>query len=115
MNTTLRSALNEVAAIPGVRAALLAIEVDGLAVDSVASCEIDTDALSAFATALFRRTRQANAAAGLGDTHRLSLDATNGRMFVVACGELSLVVLAESDASVGVIRLAMQRAAREVS
>jgi predicted regulator of Ras-like GTPase activity (Roadblock/LC7/MglB family) len=115
MNAQLRSALAQVAAVPGVRAALLATERDGVSVESVASIDVDTDALAAFATALFHRTRSANGAAGLGSTLQLALDATGGRVLVTGCGEVVLVVLAERDAGAGLIRMAMQRAARAVA
>ena len=53
-----------------------------MAAATVAAVDVDADALAAFATALFDRTRLANAAAGYGDTRHLSLDAEHGRLFV---------------------------------
>lgn len=104
--------LGEVAAVPGVRAALLAAEHDGVPVASLAAVEVDGDALAAFGTALFRRARLAGGAAGHGTTHQVALDATRGRVLAGACGDFVLVVLAERDAGAGLLRLAMQRAAR---
>lgn len=100
------------ARVPGVRAAVAATLSDGLAAAAVASVEVDADTLAAFAAALFQRTRRANVAAGYGDTHQLVLDATGGRLFVAARGDLALVVLAERDAGAGLIRVALQRAVR---
>jgi predicted regulator of Ras-like GTPase activity (Roadblock/LC7/MglB family) len=104
-----------VAALPGVRAALIASEREGVAVESVAAYGIDNDALAAFATALFHRTRLANNAAGFGDTRQLALDATGGRLLVWGRNDVTLVVLADREAGVGLIRVAMQHAARVLS
>jgi predicted regulator of Ras-like GTPase activity (Roadblock/LC7/MglB family) len=115
MTAALREALGALAALPGVRAALAATESDGLAAATVAAVDVDADALAAFATALFHRTRLANAAAGYGDTRHLALDAEHGRLFVAGTGELALVVLAEPDAAAGLVRVALQRALRTVA
>jgi predicted regulator of Ras-like GTPase activity (Roadblock/LC7/MglB family) len=115
MTTDLRATLGELARLPGVRAALVTTEREGLPIDSVTSVGVDADALAAFAMALFRRARLANAAAGHGDTRQLALDAAGGRVFVGARGELVMVVLADRDAGAGLIRMAMQRAARAVA
>lgn len=115
MSRDLRQALAPLAAVPGVRAVLLATEGDGLTVDAVAAFDVDTDALAAFATALFRRTHTANRAAGFGATSLLALDAARGRVLVAACGDMALVVLADREAGTGMIRVAMQRVAREVA
>ena len=115
MSDRLHETLGTLARAPGVRAALVAGERDGLAAAAVAAVDVDTDALAAFAMALFRRARLANAAAGYGATHRIVLDAEAGRLFVASSGELSLVVLADRDAGAGMIRVAMQRAAGEIA
>ena len=115
MTGTMHAALGDLAALPGVRAALAATESDGLPVATVAAVDVDADALAAFATALFHRTRLANAAAGYGETRHLSLDADHGRLFVATAGDVALVLLAEPDASVGLLRVALQRALRMVA
>jgi predicted regulator of Ras-like GTPase activity (Roadblock/LC7/MglB family) len=115
VSATLMKTLGELAAIPGVRAALAATQSDGLPAASVASVGVDADALAAFATALFQRTRRANEAAGYGETRHLALDAQNGRVFVSSTGELALVLLADRDAGAGLLRVALQRALRDVS
>ena len=112
MTTALRETLGTLAALPGVRAALAATQSDGLPAAAVAAVDVDADALAAFATALVHRTRLANAAAGYGATRHLSLDAEHGRLFVAANGELALVILADPDASAGLLRVALQKAAR---
>jgi predicted regulator of Ras-like GTPase activity (Roadblock/LC7/MglB family) len=73
------------------------------------------DTLAAFAAALFQRTCRTNVAAGYGDTQQLVLDASGGRLFVAAHGDLALVVLADREAGAGLIRVALQRAVRAVA
>ena len=113
--TALQETLGSLAALPGVRAALAATERDGLPVASVAAIDVDADALAAFATALFQRTRKANVAAGYGATRHLVLDAEGGRLFVALEGDLAIVLLAEPEAAAGLLRVALQRALKEVA
>lgn len=115
MSASLSEALGSLAAIPGVRAAVAATRSDGLSAATVAAVGVDTDALAAFATALFERTRRANDAAGYGETRHLSLDAEHGRLFVSAHGDIALVLLAERDAGAGLLRVALQRALRSTT
>lgn len=115
MTAALQETLGALAALPGVRAAVAATGSDGLPVATVAAVDVDTDALAAFATALFHRTRQANASAGYGVTQHLSLDAEQGRLFVAMEGDLALVVLAERDAAAGLLRVSLQRALKELA
>ena len=115
MKTTLQETLGELAALPGVRAALAATEREGLPVESVAAIDVDADALAAFATALFQRTRMANVSAGYGATRHLVLDAEHGRLFVALEGDLAIVLLAEPEAGAGLLRVALQRALKAVA
>src|SRR5512134_1102251 len=101
MNAALQEALGGLVALPGVRAALAATAYDGLPAAAVAAIDVDADALAAFATALYQRTRRANESAGYGETRHLALDAEHGRLFVAMNGDLALVVLAERDAAAG--------------
>ena len=115
MTAALRETLGSLAALPGVRAAVAATGTDGLPVATVAAVDVDSDALAAFATALFHRTRQANVSAGYGTTHHLALDAEHGRVFVAMDGDLALVLLAERDAAAGLLRVSLQRALRDIA
>jgi predicted regulator of Ras-like GTPase activity (Roadblock/LC7/MglB family) len=115
MRTTLHETLGGLAALPGVRAALAATESDGVPVASVAAVDVDADALAAFATALFQRTRLANIAAGYGATRHLVLDAEGGRLFVAIDGDLAMILLAEPEAAAGLLRVVLQRALKEVA
>jgi predicted regulator of Ras-like GTPase activity (Roadblock/LC7/MglB family) len=115
MSLRLQQTLGSLAALPGVRAALAATASDGLPAATVAAVDVDADALAAFATALFQRTRLANTAAGYGDTHHLALDAERGRLFVAMQDDLAIIILAEPDAAVGLLRVALQRAVGEIA
>jgi predicted regulator of Ras-like GTPase activity (Roadblock/LC7/MglB family) len=115
MTDSLHETLGAVAALPGVRAAVVATDPDGLAAASVAAVDVDIDALAAFAAALFHRTRLANRAAGYGRTQQLVLDAEHGRLFVAAHGDVAFVVLTEREAGAGLIRVALQRAVRAMA
>jgi predicted regulator of Ras-like GTPase activity (Roadblock/LC7/MglB family) len=115
VSETILKTLGALASIAGVRAAVAATGADGLPAATVASAGVDADALAAFATALFLRTRRANEAAGYGETRHLALDAGNGRLFVSGSGDLVLVLLADRDTGAGLLRVAMQRAVRELS
>jgi predicted regulator of Ras-like GTPase activity (Roadblock/LC7/MglB family) len=44
-----------------------------------------------------------------------SLDAEHGRLFVAATGDVAFVLLADPDASAGLLRVALQRALRTVA
>lgn len=111
MSAALEQALGMLARLPGVRAAVAAGEADGLAVASVAAVDVDSDALAAFAMALFQRARRAGRAAGYGETRFLALDATGGRVLVAAGAGLAVLVLADRGTSTGLVRVAMLRAA----
>lgn len=115
MSAPIQEALGVLASLPGVRAAVAAAEPDGVPVATVAAVDVDADALAAFATALFNRTRLANEAAGYGETRHLALDAEFGRLFVTTSPDVALIVLAEPEAAAGLLRVAMQRAMKAVA
>lgn len=115
MTRDLQSTLSVLARVPGVRAAVLSSEDDGLAAAAVAAMEVDSDALAAFAMSLLRRSRLATEAAGYGRVRFLALDAAGGRVLVAAGRGLALAVLADRDGSVGLVRVEMLRAMREVA
>jgi predicted regulator of Ras-like GTPase activity (Roadblock/LC7/MglB family) len=113
--SALQKTLGAIARLPGVRAAIVATEDDGLAAASVSSVDVDVDALAAFAMALFHRARLAGQAAGYGEANFLALDAERGRVLVAAGGTLAVVVLADGGASVGLVRVAMLHAAGDLA
>jgi predicted regulator of Ras-like GTPase activity (Roadblock/LC7/MglB family) len=113
--SALHKMLDAIARLPGVRAALVANEEDGLAAATVSVVDVDVDALAAFAMALFHRARLAGQAAGYGEARFLALDASRGRVLVAAGGSLAVVVLADRQVSVGLVRVAMLHAAGDLA
>jgi predicted regulator of Ras-like GTPase activity (Roadblock/LC7/MglB family) len=94
----------------GVLASLVVGEGDGMIVDSNLQVGQEGDRVAALAASLYRKARLASRAAGLGAAAFMQLEAERGR--ICACGrnELVLVVVAESAANVGLIRLEMLKA-----
>ncbi len=94
----------------GVMASLVVGESDGMIVDSNMQVGQQGERVAALAASMFRKSRLAAGAAGLGAATFLQLEAERGR--VCACGrnDLVLVVVAEAAANVGLIRVEMLRA-----
>lgn len=110
-----RRALDDLARLPGVRAAVLTSEHDGLAAASIAVVDVDAEALAAFAMSLARRARLANQAAGFGPTRLLTLEAEHGRLLVAASDDTAVVVLSDPEAGTGLLRVTLQRVMRELA
>ena len=106
--------VSDLARVRGVRAAVVAWEREGVCVESAAHVDVSVDVLTAFGCALYRRVRQAGAAARLGEARFLTLEAEAGRLSVIGRDDLVLVVLSEAHAATGQVRLAMQRAAERL-
>ena len=96
----------------GVRASLVIDAADGVAIDSNLQFGQDGNRVAALAASLYRKARQSAQAAGLGATGFLQLEAGAGRVCILGGKELVLVVVAERDANVGLIRVEMRRAAQ---
>lgn len=95
----------------GVRASLVVSESDGLVVDSNVRFGQDGDRMAALAASLYRKARLSAGAARLGDVAFLQMDAERGRICAVGGrGDLVLVVVADSTANVGLIRVALLKA-----
>ncbi len=111
MNDTLASAIERVSHVPGVRGALV-VEADaGVPVVAEVAADISDEAVAALAAALYYRTSQAAATGGFGSLESLHLEAEGGHVLVAGGPDLIVVVLAESDAQLGIIRLETLRAA----
>ena len=95
----------------GVRASLIVSESDGLIVDASLRFGQDGDRVAALAASLYRKARLSAAAAMLGDVAFLQLDAERGRICAVGGrNDLVLMVVAESSANVGLIRVELLKA-----
>ncbi|MGQ0538089.1 MAG: hypothetical protein ACT4R6_04015 [Gemmatimonadaceae bacterium] len=111
MSATLQTVLQRLAHSAGVRAAVLAVEDDGVSVQVAAHADVDTDALAALGCRVFRAARLANDRAGFGRTGVLRLEAQHGQVFVAGPSGLLVIVLAERDANAGALRLSVAQAA----
>jgi len=110
-DTRFTTVLEELARLRGVAASLLVSATDGIVIDSITQIGEDDSRVAALASSLYRRARLSAEAAGLGDTGFMHLEAERGRVCAIGGNELVLVVVTERDVNVGVVRVAMLRAA----
>lgn len=114
MKQLLTEALYRLGRIPGVGGVLIVDAQAGVpvAVESVAQAvEFDATALAALATALFSRLARAASAATFGGLAAVQLEGTAGHLLVTAVGDLLVVVVAEADAQLGMLRIEARRLA----
>jgi predicted regulator of Ras-like GTPase activity (Roadblock/LC7/MglB family) len=116
MNTNdYERALERLARVPGARGALI-VEADaGVPVRSELAEGVNGKAIAALAAALFRRTAQAATAAEFGRLSALQLEAAGGHVLVANAGELLVIVVADRDAQLGLVRLEAQRIAEQLA
>jgi predicted regulator of Ras-like GTPase activity (Roadblock/LC7/MglB family) len=99
--------LGEVSRVRGVIGAMVVDETDGVVVDAAVQTGMRVPAVAALAASLYRKARLSAEAAGFGAAGFMELEADDGRLCVVGRGGLVLVVVAESRAAVGLVRVAM--------
>jgi len=99
----------------GVRASLVVSAADGITIDSNLQIGQDGSRVAALAASLYRKARKSAAAAGLGGTGFMQLEAETGRLCAIGGEEIVLVVVADRSANVGLIRVEMLRAAEALA
>ena len=99
----------------GVRASLVVSAGDGITIDSNLQIGQDGSRVAALAASLYRKARLSASAAGFGATGFMQLEAASGRLCLLGGDEVVLVVVAERDANIGLIRLQMLRAAESLA
>jgi predicted regulator of Ras-like GTPase activity (Roadblock/LC7/MglB family) len=99
----------------GVRASLVVSATDGITIESNLQIGQDGNRVAALAASLYRKARRSASAAGLGLTGFMHLEAEGGRLCIIGGDEIVLVVVADSDANVGLIRVEMLRAAESLA
>lgn len=104
-------ALESLSRITGVAGAMLVEAEAGVPVVEELAEGVHGGAVAALAAALYRRTADAAGAAGFGEVLTLQLEAEEGHVLVAGAGELIVVAIAEQNASLGMIRLQVTRAA----
>lgn len=115
MSTALDAVLDPVARTRGVRAVVLAAEDDGVPVHAVAQTDVDADTLTALGCRLYRSARLASERAGFGASSIMHVEAEGGQVVVTRAASdssaLVLIILADSDANTGALRLLLSRVA----
>ncbi|CAN5780540.1 hypothetical protein BH23GEM9_BH23GEM9_28170 [soil metagenome] len=114
MSDVFAAAVKRMSRVSGVRGALIVEGEAGLPVVSELSEGVNGTAVAALAASLFRRSAQAATTAEFGGLSTLHLEADGGHVVAVGAGELILVVIADRDAQLGLVRLEAHRAARTV-
>lgn len=100
--------VNNLSEIEGVRAGLI-VRRDGSTVAGVVVGE-DEELLGALTGAIFATINRSMQRTGLGELDDLLVSATEGSIQAVAAGDLVLVVLADQNSNIGLIRLELKRA-----
>jgi hypothetical protein len=111
MSTRFTAVLDALTRQRGVRLSMVVDAADGIAIDSNLQFGQDGQRIAALAASLYRKARQSAQAAGLGSTGFMQMEAESGRLCILGGDELVLVVVAERDANVGLIRMNMRRSA----
>jgi predicted regulator of Ras-like GTPase activity (Roadblock/LC7/MglB family) len=105
------AALDRVSHVPGVRGALIVDADAGVPVLAEVEAGASGAAIAALAAALYRRSARVPGAGSFGPLGGMHLEADGGHLIVAGAGELLVVVLAQSDAQLGLIRVETLRAA----
>lgn len=116
MSTAYGRVLDQITKIRGVRGALFVAGEDGLVVADAVIEGIKPNAVAALVGSLARRVRRAADSAGVGSPEFVQLQATAGTICAVpAVGGALVVVIAGPEVNVGLLRLAMRKAAEVVT
>jgi len=106
-----QAALDRLSRVTGVRGAMLVEAEAGVPVMAELTEGVEGTAAAALATSLFKRTRKAAETAEFGKLTTLQLEAEGGHVIVADAGDLLVVVIAERNAQLGMVRLEAYRAA----
>jgi predicted regulator of Ras-like GTPase activity (Roadblock/LC7/MglB family) len=98
----------------GVLGAMVVGLDDGLIVESTLQIGVNGNAFAALTASLYRKARRSSAAAGFGATAFFELAAEQGRVCAAGGGDLAIVVVCEARVNVGLLRVALLRAAEQL-
>jgi predicted regulator of Ras-like GTPase activity (Roadblock/LC7/MglB family) len=110
MTNPFRPILTAVMRHRDVTACLLVDETDGVIVDSTLQFGMRGNVFAALIASLYRRARQAAAAAGMGEASFVQLDAERGRVCAVGHNGLVLIAVAGARVNVGLLRVELLKA-----
>jgi predicted regulator of Ras-like GTPase activity (Roadblock/LC7/MglB family) len=115
MSSPFQAMLSALMRLRGVSATLLVDEHEGMIIDSMLQFGQDGDRVAALAASLHRKARLSAEAAGLGAVSFMQLEAAEGRICAAGHGNMVLIVVAASAANVGLVRVEMLKAMRELA
>ena len=99
---------------PGVVGAMLVGIEDGFAIAGADTLGAGWEPAAALASSVFRRTRDASAAAGLGIAKFVRLEADRGHVCATASGDIVIVAVTGMNINLGKLRLQMLSAAEQI-
>ncbi len=105
--------LSELNKIPGVVGSLVTGK-DGLPIASAVPEDVNVDVVSAMAAAIIGTSERSTSEIGQGELEQVMIEGKNGKTLVMDVGNGVLVVLTTPDINLGLIRLDMKRAARDL-
>lgn len=114
MSDVIQAAVERLSRVPGVRGAMVVDAEAGVPVAAELTPDVRPTALAALTSSFYRRSREAARGAGYGRLGMLQLEADAGHLVVGGGETLLVVVVAERDAQLGMVRLETQRATKEV-
>lgn len=116
MTLKFQRVLDHITKVRGVRGALLVAGEDGLVVAESVMEGVRSNAVAALTGMLARRMRRAADAAGVGVPQFVHLQMTRGAICTVPAPDGTLVVaLADPEVNVGLLRIALLKAAELVA
>lgn len=114
MSELFSAAMDRLSRVDGVRGALIVETQAGIPVVDELAEGVEGRAVAALTASLFGRTTKAADRAGFGQLDTIQLECEQGHVVVAGAGELLIVVVAETDAQLGLIRLEAHRVAQEL-
>lgn len=113
--SNLKDLLSEFANIPGVNTACL-VGRDGFLLDSIAMSGIDTEMIGAIASSGFGASESMGKQLGKGKLSLSMIEFANGPVMLSPVGEEAfLVIVADKDANLGMIRLKIKKYASQIA
>jgi predicted regulator of Ras-like GTPase activity (Roadblock/LC7/MglB family) len=111
MKELFSEALDRLSRVPGVSGALIVDAQGGIPVAVSSAQGLDGNAVAALATALFSRLARASGAATFGGLRTAHFEGTAGHLLVAPAGNLLVVVVADAEAQLGMLRIEARRVA----
>ncbi len=99
--------------IPGVIGSLVSGK-DGLPISQAVPLDVNVDIVSAMASAVVGTSERSTSELGQGELEQVMIEGKSGKTLMMDVGNGVLVVLAKPEVNLGLIRLDMKRAAKEI-